>query len=264
MQNGHIFLSMGHLFCGEHIAVLQTLVFLRIVETLTLDTGHVQNIQLGDGIFQRSDLGVGDVVLIQHAHAHIIRQHQLLGGDEHEADAGVTAHGFDERVDGSAVLQVAAQADDQVVQPAHLSVDGQQVGQGLGGVLMATVTGIDHRDGSTTACHVGSAFLGMAHGNDVGIVADGLCGVRNAFTLGSGGRTGLGEAQHIAAQLQHSCFEAKTGTGGGFKEQGGQGLMLAGIPISFGMGGNILSGGDQRIQLRNGKIQNRNQASHIT
>ena len=42
-----------------------------------------------------------------------------------------------------------------------------------------------------------------------------FCGIGYAFALGSGGRAGLTEAQHIAAQLQHSSLKAEAGTGGG-------------------------------------------------
>ena len=50
-----------------------------------------------------------------------------------------------QRMDRPAKLQIAAEADGQVVEMALFLVDGDEVRQGLGGVVVAAVTGVDHR-----------------------------------------------------------------------------------------------------------------------
>ena len=102
-------------------------------------------------------------------------------------------------MDGAAKLQIAAQTNGQIIQPAHAAADGHQVGQGLGGVLVTTVTGVDHRNagvaGSTQRC----ALLGVAHGNDIGIAGHHPDGVGHALALGGAGHVLAGEAQHMTA-----------------------------------------------------------------
>ena len=49
-------------------------------------------------------------------------------------------------MNGTSEFQIAAKANGKAIQTPLLPVDGQQVGEGLGGVLMTAVTGIDHRD----------------------------------------------------------------------------------------------------------------------
>ena len=102
-------------------------------------------------------------------------------------------------MDGAAELQIAAQTNGQIIQSAHAAADGHQVGQGLGGVLVTTVTGVDHRNagvaGSTQRC----ALLGVAHGNDIGIAGHHPDGVGYALALGGAGHVLAGKAQHMAA-----------------------------------------------------------------
>ncbi len=60
----------------------------------------------------------------------------------------------------AAELQVAAQADGQVIQPSHAAADGHDVRQGLGGVLVAAVARIDHRDAGVAEARSGAPSLG--------------------------------------------------------------------------------------------------------
>ena len=97
-------------------------------------------------------------------------------------------------MDGASEFQIAAKANGKAIQTPLLPVDGQKVCQGLGGVVVTTVTCID--DGHLTELSGGirRALLGMAHGDDVGIAADGVDGVPHSFTLGGGAGIGFGEA----------------------------------------------------------------------
>ena len=117
--------------------------------------------------------------------------------------------------------QVAAQADRQVVQPPLFAVDGHEVGQRLRGVVVSAVARVDDRDLRVHGRDQRRALLGMAHGDDVAVTADGADGVGHTLALGGGGAVGGGEAQHLPAQTQHGALEAETSAGGGLEEQGG-------------------------------------------
>ena len=164
-------------------------------------------------------------------------------------NALVAAHGLNQGVNRPAVFQVAAQTDGEVIQPPHFPGNGQQVGKGLGGVVVAAVSGVDDGNGGRLTCHIGCALFGVAHGDDVGVAADDFGGVRHAFALGGGGRAGLAEADDAAAQLQHRGLKAQAGAGGGLKEQRRQLLVGAFVPVVFRVGNDVLGGGDQPIQL---------------
>ena len=181
------------------------------------------------------------MALVEDLGADMLRDLQLFRRDEDEFDVLIPGHGGDERMDGPAELEVSAEADGQIVQSALLTVDGEQVSQRLGGVVVTAVTGVDHGDAGSLGSHIGSTLSGVAHGDDVSIAADGLGCVGHALALGGGGGLGFGEADDIAAQLVHGGLKAQTGTGGGLEEQGSQLLVLAAIPILFRICNNIVS-----------------------
>ena len=100
-------------------------------------------------------------------------------------------------------------------------------------MLMTAVTGIDYRNPAVAGGTQRGAFLGMAHGGDVGIAADDADGVRNGLAFGSAGDARVGEAQHLPAEIQHGRFKGKAGAGARLVEQSGQ-------PFA---GGHVLVGG---------------------
>ena len=100
---------------------------------------------------------------------------------------------------GTAEFQVTAQTDGKMIQIAVEAADGLQVGQGLGGMLMSTVTGIDHGDQGFLRGYHGSTFLGMAHSADVRIAGDDADSIGYTFSLGCGRAGSIGEADDSAA-----------------------------------------------------------------
>ena len=71
------------------------------------------------------------------------------------------------------------------VAAAAFMADGQQVCQGLSGVLVAAVTGVD--DGHIAGClgyQLGSPFSRVADHRDIGVATDCTDGIGNAFALG--------------------------------------------------------------------------------
>ena len=86
-----------------------------------------------------------------------------------------------------------------MIQIAVEAADGLQVGQCLGGMLMSTVTGIDHGDQGFLCGYHGSTFLGMAHRANVGVAGDDADRIGYTFSLGCGRAGSIGEADHSAA-----------------------------------------------------------------
>ena len=119
---------------------------------------------------------------------------------------------------------------------------------------MTAVTGIDDRHLRVHGGGKGSALLGVAHGDDVGVAADGVDGVAHGLTLGGGAGHGLGEAQGAAAQGQHGGFKAQAGAGRGLEEEGGQLLVGTGVLVFGGVCDDVLGGGDQLIDLLHAQV----------
>ena len=167
-------------------------------------------------------------------------------------------------MDRPAKLQVTAEADGQVVEMALLLVDGDEVRQGLGGVVVAAVTGVDYRHQGVLRCHQRRALLGVAHGDDVAVGADHPDGVRHALALGGGGAGGGGESQHLAAQGQHGTLKAQAGAGGGFKEQRRQDLAVALVGVCGRIRHNVAALFYQLVDLLGGELHNVDQIFHIS
>ncbi len=92
--------------------------------------------------------------------------------------------------------------------------------------------------GDVAGGHQRRALLGVAHGDDVGVAADGADGVGHALALGGGGAAGAEEKPStLPAQLEHGALEAQAGAGGGLEEQGGQFFAVAGFA---GIGGGMV------------------------
>ena len=73
-----------------------------------------------------------------------------------EFDTFVAHQCVDPGVYGTTEFQVTAQTDGKMIQIAVEAADGLQVSQGLGWMLMAAVTGIDHGDRDFSAATMGA------------------------------------------------------------------------------------------------------------
>ena len=124
-----------------------------------------------------------DWLRVKDTAAHVARQGQLGGRDQHDLHPGIARERRDQRVDGAAVLQIAAEADGQPVDTAVLTQNGKEVGQGLGRVGVAAVARVDDRHGRILGGDEGGALLRVAHGNDIGIRRDHAGGIGNALAL---------------------------------------------------------------------------------
>ena len=204
-----------------------------------MNAGHVQHIQLRHDLLQRGGLRIGDVLFLDVLLLDIAGQLQLLRGYKHKADAGVAAHGRDQRMHGTAELQVTAEAHRQIVHMAFFFVNGHQVRQRLGGVVVSAVAGVDDRHQRVHGRHQRRALLGVSHGDDIAVGADHPDGIRHALALGGGGAGGGGKAQHLSAQRQHGALKAQAGAGGGFKKQRCQNFSVALMGVCGRVGHNV-------------------------
>ena len=142
-----------------------------------------------------------------------------------------------QRVYGASVFEVADEGDVQVVQTALCLADRIKVEEALGRMLVGSVSCVDDRYFGHFGSVAGTAFPGMAHDNQVGVIAYHQNGVFQGFPLGHAAVRCIREADDPSSELVGCALETETGSGGGFKEQGGNDFVgqnpLAGILCEF-------------------------------
>ena len=166
-------------------------------------------------------------------------------------------------MDRAAELEVSAQADGQIVQPPLAAADGHQIRHGLGRVLVAAVACVDDRDAGITAGAARRTFFGVTHGDDVGVAGHHADGVGDAFALGCAGDVLTGEAQHMAAEVQHGRLKGEAGAGGRLVEQGRQLFVGGHVLIGSGIGADAVSKVEQVGDLFLTEIQRIDEMTHF-
>ena len=138
---------------------------------------------------------------------------------------------------GASIFQVAADADDAMVQITQFNPECNQVGQGLGGVKMPAVASVDHR----TVCCLRScqdrAFDRVAHSDDVYITADNFQGICKRFPLGNRAGLRVVKPDYISAKAEHCGLKGHFGAGRRFIEESSQDFSFSG----FGISGRVLA-----------------------
>ncbi len=236
MQHRHILRCLLQQRFVQLVAAFQAQVFFLVEKALLLDTGHIQHIQMRQLGFKVSRLLIDLMGRLQRFSLHILRQAQILRRDEHEPVALKLAQRSGQGVDRPAELEVAAEADGQMIQPPLALADGHQVDHGLGGVRVAAIACIDDRHARIQGRPQRRTLFGVAHGNDVGIVAHDAGGVLHRLALAGTGQLCPCKAQRLAAQPQHGRFKRKAGAGGRLIEQGGQNAPIAQVGIGCRVG----------------------------
>ena len=264
MQDAKRLLRAPELVGREDVAVLEAQIVFLVEEALALHARHVEDVQLRHDGLEVSGLRVRDVLGLDVLLLDIARQLELLGGDEHEADAGVTAHRGDEGVYRAAEFEVAAETHREVFKAPHLAVDGQKVGERLRGVVVAAVACVDDGHERVHGGDQRRALLGMAHGDDVAVAAHGADRVRHALALGGGRAFRLREAEHLPAEGEHRALKAQTGAGGGLEEEGREDSAVALVRVFGGVVDDVAGGIHQLHDLLLGELQNIDQAFHIS
>ena len=146
------------------------------------------------------------------------RQGQHIGGDEDEVGAEVI-HSLDQRVDRAPKSQIPHHRDREILQPALCPADRVEVEHRLRGVLIGTIAGIDDRDLGHLTGILRSPLEEVTHDDQVGVVGDHLDRVVQVLALRRATGTGVGEADHTAAQTIDSGLEAEARPGGGLKKK---------------------------------------------
>ena len=218
MKDDHILRCAVELFAVEHKNVLLRLIFLLALEALALDARHIEDVEVDDGVGEVVRNLIGTAVFLEDVD-DIQRHAQLLGRDQHKGVALVLCQRLDQRVDGPAVEQVAADADLHVIEPALLAAERHDIGERLGGMEMSAVAAVDQRHLGVERRRHGGSLDGMADGDDVGIAADDGDGVLEALALGDGGIHGIVEADGAPAQLEHRGLEGHLRAGARLVEQ---------------------------------------------
>ena len=255
MQDGQVVLGVGQLVRRQDVGILQTQVVGFVEEAFSLDTGHVEDVEVRHRVLEGVSLLVLDVALVEDLGADMLRDLQLFRRDEDEFDVLIPGHGGDERMDGPAELEVSAAADDEVVETALFPGDGQEVGQGLGRMVMSAVARVDDRDVDVVRGHIGSALFRMAHRDDVGEALDGPRGIGHALAFGDGAVGGRGEPDDVAAQFDHGGLEAQTGAGRSLIEQRGDLLAVTLVRIDVRVLDDVPRGRDELIDLFPAQLQ---------
>ena len=170
-------------------------------------------------------------------------------------DVVIARQGLDQGVNGPAELEVAADADREVIEPSLELTDGHHIQKGLGGMFVAAVARVDDGNTRELGSYIGRTFLVVADGRYVGKTGDDADCVGYTFTFG-GGRLGrAGEAERFAAQVHHGCLEAEPGSGAWLVEERCDFLAVAGVRVFVGVLLDVCSQIKELFEFLSGKIQ---------
>ena len=236
MQHRHILRCLLQQRFVQLVAAFQAQVFFLVEKALLLDTSHVQHIQMRQLGFKVSRFLIDLMGRLQRFILHILRQAQIFRRDEHEPVALKLAQRSGQGVDRAAKLEVAAEADRQMIQPPLALADRHEVDHGLAGMRVPTVACIDHRHTCRKGCPQRCALFGVAHGDHIGVIAHHAGGVLHRLALAGGRKLCPCKAQCLAAQPQHGRFKRKAGAGGRLVEQRCQNAPIAQVGIGCRVG----------------------------
>lgn len=224
VHDNHVALGVLEQSIVNDKGVLETLVLGEVGEALLLHTGGVQNVRAGDNL--RSQLlGLEDQLAgSNYLLADILGESESLGRNKLDADI-VELEQLDEGVHGAAVLEVTSEGDGQAGDSAQLLADGEQVQEGLGGVLKGTIATVDDGDLGVLGRNLGAVGVGVAQDNSVAVAAESADGILEGLTL-LGRRVLSGDGDGASTKALHGGVERGRGAGGGLVEEGGQDTAL--------------------------------------
>ena len=130
MQNLHVGLSLAKHRVLEYVDILDALIFHKVREAFLLYTCHIQDVGIGnDVLVEVGVLYIFDAMLLA-INLVLIGHSQLLRRYEMECRVEV-AHGCDERMYGTAILEVAYKIYVKIVESALGLIDRVEVEQTL-------------------------------------------------------------------------------------------------------------------------------------
>ena len=189
---------------------------LLFVEAFALDAGHVQDVRPFDGGFEVGQDLVAAACGFEFF-GDVFGHGEAGRGDEGEF-AVPAFEGLAEGVDGAAVFEVTRHGDFELVQTALGFINGNEVEQGLAGVLVGAVAGVDDGDFGKLGGHARGAVFGVALDDGVGVAGDDAGGVGEGFAFFRAGVRAVGEADDFAAQALYGGFKRQARAGGGFEK----------------------------------------------
>lgn len=139
VHDNHVALSVLHDSVVDDEAVLKSLVLGEVLEALLLDASAVQDVRASDDLGSKLSRLGNQQASFEKLVAKVLGQGELLGGDKLDADV-VEAEKVGKTVDGAAVLKVSNEGDGEVVDGSELLTNGEEVKEGLSGVLTGSVT----------------------------------------------------------------------------------------------------------------------------
>ena len=166
-------------------------------------------------------------------------------------------------MDRAAELQIPAETDGQVFKRSLFPIDRQKVCQCLGRMVVSAVTGVYDRDACGSRRNQRRAFLGMAHGDDVGIAANRADSICHALAFGCRTAVGGRKADNVAAQFIHGSFKAESCARGRFEEQRGELFTVAAFGIFGRIRNDIQRTVDELLQLIGGELHDVDQIVHF-
>ncbi len=201
----------------EDVGSPDLLVLLHVRESLLLNPRHIDNVQVPQFQFLPLLEPYPGSDLLEDLRGHSKQRRS----DQAEFYILEVGQGSGQGVDRPAVLEIADHSNMEPVDPAAGIGHGEQVQQGLGGVLVGSVAGVDHRDLGQIGCKPGAPFQRVADDHDVGVALDHLDRVVERFTLLDADRPRSGEPDHLPAEPFHSRSEGELRSGRGLEEEGG-------------------------------------------
>ena len=91
MHDDHVFLRSLKLIDCEDVVVLKSFVFRKVIESLSLDAGHIKDIKGRHSLFKRSGFDILHVVWLKDVFFDIVRKLELLWRYEDDFDVLVAA-----------------------------------------------------------------------------------------------------------------------------------------------------------------------------
>ncbi|KAI6769204.1 hypothetical protein HG531_010308 [Fusarium graminearum] len=182
-------------------------------------------------------VGIQDVTAGQDLRSKSLRlAEKLAGSDELLSDLGGQSQGLGsnkldldlvvseqvhKRVHRSAVEKVTKEGDGQALDGTQLLTDGEEIEEGLGGVLLAAVATVDDRDRAVLLGNVDARLLGVAEDNSITVASQSAEGVLESLTL-LDGRVRGGDGDGAATKTLHSSIERRRGASRRLVEERGQ------------------------------------------
>ncbi len=127
--------------------------------------------------------------------------------------------GENQRVGGAAVFQIPPEGYFKSFDIVPFFDDGIEVQQGLGGVLVATVAGIDDRDTGIIGYYFSGAFPRMTDDDDIGVTTDYFGGIGDAFPFSQLAGADIRGGDDATAESVHGGFERQARAGARLEEQ---------------------------------------------